>query len=330
MKAAVWSDGTPVAGQQFEYAFDDIGNRQSTKEGGDQWGVNLRSASYSANNLNQYTSRTVPGYFNDIGSAKSNAAVTLWSADGSYASTYRRGDYFCAELPINNSTGALWLTLTNLAVLQNGTNTDILTNEVGNAFVPATPESFTYDADGNLTSGYCVALNWICDEPLSRLCGGRGEAERKAALREYTEQAVRQGTIEPPWERLVAGVVLGSEEFARQLRRGLRANRREQPQLKAMARPVEWSRIISALEEAKGERWADFGGRHGDWGRDAALWLGRRQGRLKLAELGDMVGGMDYAAVGQAVSRFGKRLAKDTKLRGEIRRLETQLSNVEM
>jgi len=179
-------------------------------------------------------------------------------------------------------------------------------------------------------AGYCVALNWICDEPLSRLCGGRGEAERKAALREYTEQAVRQGTIEPPWERLVAGVVLGSEEFARQLRRGLRANRREQPQLKAMACPVEWSRIISALEEAKGQSWADFGALHGDWGRDAALWLGRRQGRLKLAELGELIGGIDYAAVGQAVSRFGKRLAKDTKLRGEIHRLETQLSNVEM
>ena len=24
-----WADGTPVAGQQFEYGFDDIGNRQS-------------------------------------------------------------------------------------------------------------------------------------------------------------------------------------------------------------------------------------------------------------------------------------------------------------
>ena len=25
-----WQDGTPVAGQQFEYAFDDIGNRTAT------------------------------------------------------------------------------------------------------------------------------------------------------------------------------------------------------------------------------------------------------------------------------------------------------------
>jgi hypothetical protein len=30
-----WSDQTPVAGQQFEYARDDAGNRTSTKAGGD-------------------------------------------------------------------------------------------------------------------------------------------------------------------------------------------------------------------------------------------------------------------------------------------------------
>jgi hypothetical protein len=24
-----WQDGTPVAGQQFEYAFDDLGNRKA-------------------------------------------------------------------------------------------------------------------------------------------------------------------------------------------------------------------------------------------------------------------------------------------------------------
>jgi hypothetical protein len=56
-----WSDGTPVAGQQFEYGFDDIGNRTQTKAGGDDSGAGLRPAAYTANNLNQYTSRTVPG-----------------------------------------------------------------------------------------------------------------------------------------------------------------------------------------------------------------------------------------------------------------------------
>jgi len=28
-----WQDGTPVAGQQFEYVADDIGNRTSTQAG---------------------------------------------------------------------------------------------------------------------------------------------------------------------------------------------------------------------------------------------------------------------------------------------------------
>ncbi|MBU6410229.1 MAG: hypothetical protein KGR98_07565, partial [Verrucomicrobia bacterium] len=31
-----WRDGTPVAGQQFDYSFDTIGNRTQTKTGGDQ------------------------------------------------------------------------------------------------------------------------------------------------------------------------------------------------------------------------------------------------------------------------------------------------------
>ncbi|MGN6644717.1 MAG: hypothetical protein ACTHKU_17140, partial [Verrucomicrobiota bacterium] len=64
-----WADGTPVAGQQFEYTFDDIGNRQSTKSGGDENGANLRSATYTANGLNQYTSRGVPGYVDVLGLA---------------------------------------------------------------------------------------------------------------------------------------------------------------------------------------------------------------------------------------------------------------------
>ena len=60
--------------------------------------------------------------------------------------------------------------------------------------------------------------------------------------------------------------------------------------------------------------------------RRAALWFGRRQGRLSLGQLGTLVG-MDYAAVGQAVSRFGKRLMKEAKW---SRRLNPRLSNVEM
>ena len=47
-----WVDGSPVSGQQFEYAFDHIGNRTSAGAGGDAVGANLRYQSYTPNSLN--------------------------------------------------------------------------------------------------------------------------------------------------------------------------------------------------------------------------------------------------------------------------------------
>lgn len=155
-----WSDGTPVAGQQFEYAFDDIGNRTSTGQGGDQNGSNLRSASYSANSLNQYTSRSIPSYVDIQGEAASNATVTIWNSDGTYTPTCRKGTFYRGELPVTNSVQPLWLTITNLAVLNSGTNADIVTNSIGNDFVPKSPESFAYDLDGNLTNDGRFAYSW--------------------------------------------------------------------------------------------------------------------------------------------------------------------------
>jgi hypothetical protein len=170
----------------------------------------------------------------------------------------------------------------------------------------------------------------VCADPLSRLCGGKDESERREALRQYTEHPVRQGAVESPWDRLVAGLVLGSEAFARRLKEGLRIKEREQRQARKLTRPLGWPEIIAALEEARGEDWAQFSVRHGDWGRDAALWFGRRHGRLPLARLGDLAGGMDYAAVSVAVRRFGQRITKDSQLRKILEKIERRMSNVEM
>ena len=66
--------------------------------------------------------------------------------------------------------------------------------------------------------------------------------------------------------------------------------------------------------------------RHGDWGRDAALWLGRRAGRLKSAGLGKLSGGLDYAVVSKAIARFGRRLALDASLCAQLAVIQEQLS----
>ena len=75
-----WSDGTPVAGQQFEYNFDDIGNRKTTAAGGDQFGASLRYAYYGPNPLNQYTNITVPAAVDVLGSATNTATVRSYRA----------------------------------------------------------------------------------------------------------------------------------------------------------------------------------------------------------------------------------------------------------
>ena len=140
-------------------------------------------------------------------------------------------------------------------------------------------------------AGYAAGVGWLWREPLDRLCGGRTEAERRAALREYTEQAVRQGGIERPWDRLVAGLVLGTEAFAARLRRQARGNPREQSSLRKLVRGVSWPRIVAALEGAKGEKWGQFSQRHGDWGRDGGAVAGAEVGAVRPEGTGRTGGG---------------------------------------
>jgi hypothetical protein len=116
------------------------------------------------------------------------------------------------------------------------------------------------------------------------LCGGRTDAERRAALRQYTEQPVRQGAVECPWGRLVAGLVLGTETSARSLQQGLRVKEREQREARNLVRPVAWEEIILALERARERNGRSFEGgmvtgartrRYGlADGRDGCHWPG--------------------------------------------------------
>jgi len=156
-----WANGTPVAGQQFDYAFDDIGNRTSSKAGGDETGQNLRETTYSANDLNQYTSRVVPGYADVLGSANAGATV---SVNGDSSSTYRFGEYYRYELSLNNDPGAVYQGITNLATLDSVSQT----NE-GHYYLSPSTNSFSYDSDGNLTNDGLWSYTWSGENRLAEL-----------------------------------------------------------------------------------------------------------------------------------------------------------------
>ena len=173
--------------------------------------------------------------------------------------------------------------------------------------------------------GYTRPLCWVWREPLARLCGGNSPEEQCAALKAYTEAAVLQGGVEPLRERVLEGMMLGRPAFAQRLRREAYGNARDKKSLRGEHRAAAWPHVVPALEQAKGQSWAEFVNRHGDWGRDAALWLGRRAGRLPLAQRGKLAGGLDYSVVSKAIARSSRRLASDAALQEQLAMLQSQL-----
>ena len=115
--------GALYLGQQFDYGFDDIGNRRYAALNGQpqQLGMNL---------MNQLTQRTLPGVAVAAGRAAANATVTV-----NHQPTLRQGDVFHYEAGVNNSTGAVWLGLTNVAVINPATPgaPDIVTSNTATA-----------------------------------------------------------------------------------------------------------------------------------------------------------------------------------------------------
>ena len=88
---------------------------------------------------------------------------------------------------------------------------------------------------------------------------------------------------------------------------------------------VAWQRIVEAVEAVHGGRWEEFRDEHGDWGRDVALYLGRQRGRLKLAELARLAGGVGYTAVAQAVRRVRQQLDRDKVWRRRVEPVSAEL-----
>ncbi|HWV99695.1 MAG TPA: RHS repeat-associated core domain-containing protein [Candidatus Acidoferrum sp.] len=165
-----FSDETPVAGQQFDYAFDTTGNRTQTKAGGDATGSNQRAANYLANLLNQYTNRDVPGAVDIMGIsiATNTVAVNAQTA-------YRKGEYFRQQLNVSNGSTAVW---TNITVSATGQS-----SQSGNQFVPKTQEQFTYDYDGNLLSDSRWNYGWDAENRLVNMTNNNASVGPQQVIR---------------------------------------------------------------------------------------------------------------------------------------------------
>jgi putative transposase len=180
--------------------------------------------------------------------------------------------------------------------------------------------------------GLAQAPAWLRCEKVLQTVGGRQGLAQRQAYRNYVESAVRQGLPENPWARLTAQIVLGGTEFVHEACGGLRGNVREQTALRLLQHRRTLPEVIAAVEKLKGEPWAAFRDRHGDWGRDLALYLARTVCTSKLRTLAEAAGGIRYGSAGAAVKRFASRLKSDpalTAILAQARKV-LEISNVEM
>ena len=151
------ASGTGVLGHDFAYTYDDIGNRKMAT-------ANAQISNYSANSLNQYSQRTVPGVVDVLGAAQADATVTVTfpASGGTIFPTTRQGELYARQLTVDNSTAAQYASVkvTGVKNLVGPSGEDAVTEETRSVLVTGTPEVFTHDADGNLTADAKWTYAW--------------------------------------------------------------------------------------------------------------------------------------------------------------------------
>ena len=132
--------GAALPGRRFAYAHDTVANRLSAGRAEPATGTGEET--YTVNDLNQYTVRTVPGAVHVSGFADPDVAVT---ANGEPAE--RDGAAFHVRVPVDNAAGPAVLELVLRAVR---------TDPAGGSWVVASETRFVYDG-WNLLAEFAVA-----------------------------------------------------------------------------------------------------------------------------------------------------------------------------
>jgi putative transposase len=160
--------------------------------------------------------------------------------------------------------------------------------------------------------------DWLERDRIWVLVGGRTKTDQRRNYREFVEQAIREGLPENRWQRMERAVVIGREEFVEQMRKVVRGDCTEQPEMRWFGSKKDFARMKRVVEILKGEPWHAFADRYGDWGRDLGLWLGRRHGAMTLKELAEEVGMRNYRGVETVLNNFERRLRTDQTLQKTV------------
>lgn len=162
-------NGEIIHGFNEDFEYDPIGNRISSttyNELGEP-----KTSQYIANNLNQYASRTVPGYAAVRGHADADATVTV-----NEKPTYRYGEYFFGSDEFDNTSSPVNAMLETVAVKPGATEDepDEIASVTNSVYLAKSPVAYEYDEDGNMTEDARFRYYWNGENRMIR-------AEEKSA-----------------------------------------------------------------------------------------------------------------------------------------------------
>lgn len=137
--------------------------------------------------------------------------------------------------------------------------------------------------------------------------GGARQGTRLRYRHFVEEGLVRE--IENPFEAVQWQTALGSETFAQQMRDRMHGLQREGREVTALRRGVRLSeprKIIQGVAEKYGLAAAQLlrSRGYGLEARNVAMWMVWERCGMSLREIGDLFGGLDYAAVAQRIRRI--------------------------
>jgi putative transposase len=165
-------------------------------------------------------------------------------------------------------------------------------------------------------AGHAPVPKWLTTEAVLAWAPGRTLGVKREEYRARFTDMIGAGNLGISWKEKLAGdLVLGGSDFVAKVRKMLKGDRSEQKSLRALETPpVDWTRIVAAIEKLWKEPWEIISHRHGDPGRGLAMLIARRYGGMSLRETGAAVGGLQYPAVSDAVRRISARLETDPDL----------------
>lgn len=164
---------TPLAGQWFGYSYDTIGNRKSaTRRGTDTSGTAYQTQNYTTDYLNRYSQRS----FDQTADMLGYSSATTVKLD--FVGSPSNISLFNATRQPNSSTGPQyrglfsWANPSVLGTARMFENNATSPTHSLDLMLPASPEAYTYDADGNMTSDGLFTYTWDAENRLIAVTGG--------------------------------------------------------------------------------------------------------------------------------------------------------------